>query len=275
MNIKELINDMVKQLSKEFSLKYSKEEIKQMKEPLNYFYNGSSDKYSALKKEYIGRHAIDYLDGFYNKENVSEEVKNDIFTWMYYSGCINNVCYKFTLFTEEKSLVPASLEDIKLFSHILYNKNIPLISNILKVSNNPKKIFSMMRNTLDYNFLYQRYLNDLLICYSKSNFDVDIYNCIFKDLCFKDSYGYEIYDFLSHDEIIITTNNVLDLIDNISKNGNEIVMLDKTYMKSRLFYDAVSKPTVKKVFDEDDMGCIEILKVLEHEMTTENKFKKI
>lgn len=274
MNSDKIIIDMLESLADDFDANYTERELVDMKN--NRFYKDSNTEYEEYKYQFVKATSLYYLYKLYQRNDIGEKIKNEVFKKLYYGYLYDDFLYNFDLYNEKINVIPSTFLDEAILNNMVNKKKTKFISNVLKASDNPENILSMMRKMVNYQRMFQTYLKSILADYAKcENVNLKVYNEMFKDLCKKDTYGYDIHHLLMEDDIVITSSNIVDIIDNITLNGNDIRMIDKTYTKSRLFYDLISRPAVKKIFDKDDIGYIELLKKLEYEIVPKNKIKKV
>jgi len=254
-----LVNEMFKELERDFCNIKGNELINDWKSISNKWYYHSLSRYQYELQKYIVENLFDYLEQKYKQFNISDMSKIDVFKY------ISSTRYKDGLFNKKGSLLPNNIKDYNFICDCLYKNDFLTIAHILSNAENSMDIYNVIKSNWYYDSVSSNKISYILgkmeMCKNKEVFDR-----IFDDLCLKDSeYGFELINVLENNVKELNSNNILSIIKNIYIGGDYIRDSLNENKRSSTILDIINEKDIK-IKEENSKFTLETLNEISNDI---------
>lgn len=253
MDIKDFYKKMIDDLKCDFESNYSSEVLFDWKNGFeNRWYSEEGSRYTTELNKYLRENVYNYVERATKDYTVDQ--KQEIFEFLYLYG------YKKCLVKDDKVLFIDVLNSTTL-EVVLENRDYEFFTKILIDSNNTEGIVSALRN----NFLYEMRCSDLSLYELKYLKSIGIEkghirDLFFEDLCIHDSYGRNIYEYLSCYCTYLNDKNISSLLEHLYINDIYYFYMDIKVNKAKEFLmvikDRIDQGNIKLEYEGVDLSLL-------------------
>lgn len=253
MDIKDFYKKMIDDLRDDFESNYSSDVLFDWKNGFeNRWYSEEGSRYTTELNKYLRENLYNYVENSTKDFTISQ--KQEMFEFLYLYG------YKKCLVKDDKVLFIDILTSTNLVV-ILENRDYEFFTKILIDSNNTEELLDDLRN----NFLYEMRCSDLSLYELKYLKAIGITkghikDLFFEDLCVHDSYGRNIYEYLSCYCTCLNNRNISSLLEHLYINDIYYKYMDIKVNKAKEFYmvikDRIEEGVIKLEDESMDLSVL-------------------